>query len=392
MIGLDAPRQAEAGPAQATGLSNEARFADAFRASETPMIMTDPGRPDNPIVFANPAFCRVTGYEAHEVIGRNCRFLQGPDTDPAAIARVREAVAHGEPIQVDLLNYRKDGRPFWNAMSLTPVRDERGTVSSYFALLSDVTGTRQAERALMREKEVLAQDVEARNRALQSALDQQTALLHEVDHRVKNNLQVISSLVLLKARRAQDAACREVLRSMADRIGALATVHRLLYTLDDVSRFDLRDFADDFAIELGAGIDPERIALTVEVEALAVPASMAAPLALLMHELAVNAVRHAFPGDRRGRIAITARREGDRLVLEVWDDGIGLPDAPANPEAFGRDLVGMLVRQLRGSLVVEDLAPGTRAHVVLPLGSGSPGSGSSGSGSSGSGPGSGPGR
>ncbi|SEP45776.1 PAS domain S-box-containing protein [Methylobacterium sp. ap11] len=368
MIGLDAPRQAEASPAQAADRFPGARFADAFRASETPMVMTDPGRPDNPIVFANPAFCRVTGYEEHEVMGRNCRFLQGPDTDPAAIARVRQAVAQGEPVQVDILNYRKDGRPFWNAMTLTPVRDERGTLSTYFALLSDVTGTRQAELALMREKEVLARDIEARNRALQAALDQQTALLHEVDHRVKNNLQVISSLVLLKARRAQDQACREVLRSMADRIGALATVHRLLYTLDDVSRFELRDFAADFAIELEAGIDPERIALTVDVEAVAVPASMAAPLALLMHELATNAVRHAFPDGRRGRVALTARREGEHLVLEVWDDGIGLSDAPANPEAFGRDLVGMLVRQLRGSLVVEDLGPGTRAHVVLPLG------------------------
>lgn len=353
-------------PGVATGLS-DAPFLAAFRASATPMVMTDPGRPDNPIVFANPAFCRLTGYAAHEVLGRNCRFLQGPDTDPAAIARVREAVALGEPLQVDLLNYRKDGRPFWNAMTLTPVRDETGAVRSYFAVLTDVTRDRQAERMLAREKDELAQDLETRNRALQTALDQQTALLHEVDHRVKNNLQVISSLVLLKARRARDAACRDVLRSMADRIGALATVHRLLYSLSDVARFDLRDFAADFAAELEAGLESDRIALTVDVEAVAVPASMAAPLALLVHELAVNAVRHAFPGERSGRVAITARAEGGRLLLEVRDDGVGLSPQPDNPEGFGRDLVGMLVRQLRGSLTVEDLEPGTRAHIVLPL-------------------------
>lgn len=376
MIGLDAPRQAGTRATQAAEASSrdaqaaDAPFLAAFRASAAPMVMTDPALPDNPIVFANDAFYRLTGYAADEVLGRNCRFLQGPDTDPAAIARVRDAVARGEPVRVDLLNYRKDGHPFWNDMTLTPVRDEAGTLRSYFAVLTDVTRTRQAERALSVEKDGLAQDLEARNRALQTALDQQTALLHEVDHRVKNNLQVISSLVLLKARRARDPACRDVLRSMADRIGALATAHRLLYAVSDVARFDLRDFAADFAADLEAGLDSDRIALTVDVPAVAVPASMAAPLALLVHELAVNAVRHGFPGERRGRVAITARAEGERLVLEVRDDGVGMAAQPDNPEGFGRDLVGMLVRQLRGSLAFEDLDPGTRVHVVLPLGNG----------------------
>jgi two-component sensor histidine kinase len=94
---------------------------------------------------------------------------------------------------------------------------------------------------------------------------------------------------------------------------------------------------------------------------------MAAPLALIVHELAVNSVRHAFPDGRRGRVAITARAEGERLVLVVSDDGVGRPAEHGSPEGFGRDLVGMLVRQLRGTLAFEDLAPGTRAHIVLPL-------------------------
>ncbi|WP_244936705.1 PAS domain-containing protein [Methylobacterium currus] len=373
---MDAPREAgtrttradEATPRGAQPW--DAPFLAAFRASATPMVMTDPALPDNPIVFTNDAFCQLTGYAAEEVLGRNCRFLQGPDTDPREIARVRDAVVRGEPLRVDLLNYRKDGRPFWNDMTLTPVRDEAGTVRSFFAVLTDVTRTRQAERTLVREKDGLAQDLEARNRALQAALDQQTALLHEVDHRVKNNLQVISSLVLLKARRTRDPACRDVLRSMADRIGALATAHRLLYAVSDVARFDLRDFATDFAADLEAGLDPDRIALSVDVEAVAVPASMAAPLALLVHELAVNAVRHGFPGERRGQVGITARAEGEHLILDIRDDGVGMPEQSDNPEGFGRDLVGMLVRQLRGSLAVEALNPGTRAYVVLPLGIG----------------------
>ncbi len=375
--GASAPRdRAEGrGPARSTGggvdpagaAGPEAVFAAAFRASTSPMVLTDARQPDHPIVFANPAFCRLTGYSAAEVLGRNCRFLQGPDTDRGAVARVRAAVSRGEPVSVDVLNYRRDGTPFWNAMALNPVPDAAGGIRSFFAVLTDVSGTRQAERALARARDDLEQDVDGRARALQAALDQQTALLHEVDHRVKNNLQVISSLVLLKARRTRDAACREALNSMAERIGALATVHRLLYSVGDVNRFNLRDFAADFGADLAAGLDPDRIRLTIDVDAIAVSASRAAPLALLVHELATNAVRHAFPGERRGRVAIVARRRADAMTLEVSDDGVGLGPHDANPEGFGRALVGMVVRQLRGSLAWEDLAPGTRARLVLPL-------------------------
>jgi PAS domain S-box-containing protein len=87
------------------------------------ILITDPCQQDNPIIYASPSLLRLTGYKAEEVIGRNCRFLQGKDTDPAAIARVREAVQVAEPCTVELLNYRKDGTPFWNELSISPVRD-----------------------------------------------------------------------------------------------------------------------------------------------------------------------------------------------------------------------------------------------------------------------------
>jgi PAS domain S-box-containing protein len=87
---------------------------------------------DNPIIFANDAFLALTGYRRDEVIGRNCRFLQGPDTDPAAIETMRRAVADGEDVTLDILNYRKDGTTFWNALYLSPVRGKtaRSTISS----------------------------------------------------------------------------------------------------------------------------------------------------------------------------------------------------------------------------------------------------------------------
>ena len=98
-------------------------FVSAVRATRMPMLLTDPGQPDNPIVFVNAAFSRLTGYAHHEIIGRNCRFLQGPATDMADVARIGAAIARREPIEVDLLNYKKDGELFWNRLLVSPVFD-----------------------------------------------------------------------------------------------------------------------------------------------------------------------------------------------------------------------------------------------------------------------------
>ena len=114
-------------------------FAAAVRATRMPMIVTDPRQHDNPIVFANDAFLTLTGYSRLEVTGRNCRFLQGPETDPAGIERLRAAIRREDDIKIDLLNYRKDGSVFQNALYVGPVRDVAGTVVYYFASQVDVS-------------------------------------------------------------------------------------------------------------------------------------------------------------------------------------------------------------------------------------------------------------
>ncbi|MDP4005306.1 PAS domain-containing protein [Methylobacterium sp. NEAU K] len=114
-------------------------FAAAVRATRMPMIITDPRQFDNPIVFANDAFLKLTGYTRLEVTGRNCRFLQGPDTDSAAVDRLREAVRQEVDIRIDLLNYRKDGSTFHNALFVGPVRDAEGKIVYFFASQLDVS-------------------------------------------------------------------------------------------------------------------------------------------------------------------------------------------------------------------------------------------------------------
>ena len=118
-------------------------FAAAVRATRMPMVVTDPRQNDNPIVLANDAFCRLSGFSRHEILGRNCRFLQGPDTGQAAVATIRRAIQEVRPVQVDLRNYRKDGTMFWNRLLMAPVRDAGGELAYFFASQVDVTIERE---------------------------------------------------------------------------------------------------------------------------------------------------------------------------------------------------------------------------------------------------------
>nr|WP_264051373.1 histidine kinase dimerization/phosphoacceptor domain -containing protein [Methylobacterium sp. FF17] len=331
------------------------------------MVLTDPRQPDNPIVWANDAFLGLTGYAWEELDGRNCRLLQGPDTDPRAVRRLNEAVRMGLPIEIELVNYRKDGSSFWNGMTVAPVRDATGEVVHFYAAQADMTGKHRHEVAMRDAQDELERRVSEQTADLRAALEQKTALLHEVDHRVKNNLQVISSLMLLKARRTPKGEARDALQGMAERIGALSTVHRMLYSTGDVTRFDLREFAEDFVSELVAGLEGDHTAVRAEIDSIAVSAAMAAPLALMLHELATNAVRHAFPNSRPGRVTITAQRSDGSLRMLIEDDGVGLAGSPPNPAGFGRSLVEMVVRQLRGVVVWSDVSPGTRVEITVPL-------------------------
>lgn len=122
-------------------------FFAAIEMTRMPMLLTDPSKDDNPIVFANKAFLDLTGYEEDEVLGRNCRFLQGAQTDRNAVAELREAVRTRSSIALELLNYRRDGSPFWNAVFIGPVYDTQGKLQYFFASQLDVTRRRNSEQS-----------------------------------------------------------------------------------------------------------------------------------------------------------------------------------------------------------------------------------------------------
>ncbi len=141
-------------------------FASAVRATRMPMLITDPNLPDNPIVFANEAFFRLTGYGRDEVIGHNCRFLQGPDTDPADVARLRDAIGRRAQIEMDIFNHRKDGSRFHNRVLISPVFDEDGHLTYFFASQFDVSLEKDRLVRLQQEHDKLEREVERRMRDL----------------------------------------------------------------------------------------------------------------------------------------------------------------------------------------------------------------------------------
>ncbi len=139
------PRREESGVQALAGLGSDLH-ARAATASDLSFTISDPHQPDDPLVWVNPAFEKVTGYTFEQVVGRNCRFLQGPDTDRESVARIREGLEAGGMVAETLLNYRADGTPFWNQLVISPVVDPEGRVTHHVGIQADVTNRVEAQR------------------------------------------------------------------------------------------------------------------------------------------------------------------------------------------------------------------------------------------------------
>lgn len=127
----------------------------AMASTSEGITISDARLPDYPIIYVNSGFERLTGYSADEVTGRNCRFLQGPLSDPEVVQHLSDGLTRGEAVTVELLNYRKDGAPFWNRLSITPICDANGDVTHYVGVQSDITQIKQTEMELQRTTEEL---------------------------------------------------------------------------------------------------------------------------------------------------------------------------------------------------------------------------------------------
>lgn len=340
-------------------------FAAAVRATRMPMVITDPTLADNPIVFCNVAFQTLTGYAREEIVGRNCRFLQGPKTDVESVTRVREAIREGHDIDIDLLNYRKDGSTFWNALYMSPVRDKEGVIRFFFASQLDVTDRVEAQKIISQQKELVEREVVRRTADLTTALEAKTILLHEVDHRVKNNLTMIGSLLRLQVRTIDDLDIAAKLDSMLERVDALAVVHRQLYQSQDIAKFDIGSFSESIARDVAGSSGRGDIALQIDARPLFIDAAHASALGLIINEILTNAIKHAYADGREGVLSLAIGEVDGQGIIRICDDGPGLPSAKRG-KSIGMSLITRLARQAKAEATWTDNAPGTCVTITFP--------------------------
>jgi two-component system, sensor histidine kinase PdtaS len=239
-----------------------------------------------------------------------------------------------------------------------------------------VTGqieTRALPRALRHAIErfrLLAKAAQA-NAELERRVNEKDILLSEIHHRVKNSLQVVSSLLSLEAARITDAHVSEMLQATQNRVRSMAAIHQTLYQSKDFARVDFHAFLLSFVPSLiqSYSIQPDLIGLDIQVADLRLPIDSAIPCGLIVNELLSNAMKHAFPAGRRGTIRVELRLDSEHCaVLRVSDDGIGLPDGYQleQSETLGIQLVSMLTGQLGGGFFMNGSAP-TSFTVRFPL-------------------------
>jgi PAS domain S-box-containing protein len=326
----------EPAAASAQGLADRSALAlIAVERAKMPMVVTDPRQSDNPVVLANQAFLDLTGYRADEVLGRNCRFLQGAQTSPATVAAIREAMAQERGIDTEILNYRKDGSLFWNQLSLSPVHDDDGKLLYVLGSQIDVTEVRKVQ-------------------SLEAA---EHRLLREVDHRARNVLAIVEGIVRLS--RSDDAKLYAA--SIHQRVQALARAHTLLaqrgwqdIELDEV----IREQIDAFGAT--------RVSL--EGPQVTVPAFVVQPLALVIHELVSNALAHGALSSPDGRLAIRwdVVPQNNGFVLR-WVEADGPPPkADPSPGCGTAMMTAMIERQLRGALDRQWTSTGLTVTLSLP--------------------------
>jgi PAS domain S-box-containing protein len=310
------------------------------------------------IIMWNRGAAELYGWAPEEAIGRVAYRLLQTRFPQSREAIKAELLARGR-WEGDLAQTRRDGSSLVVASRWALQRDTDGQPLAFLEINSDITARRRAEAAL-----------EASAAQLRASLQEKEVLLKEIHHRVKNNLQVIASLLSLQQDLTADPQALALFEESARRISSIALVHETLYQRDDLAAFDLAAYIRTLSDQLtqAYGVDAQRVALRLELDAVALPLDMAVPCGLMLNELFSNCLKHAFPDGRAGAVTVSLAREADRVLLTVRDSGCGFPEQLdfRTTESLGLQLVCALTEQLRGTIALER-GGGTAFTVTFPL-------------------------
>ncbi|HYH38860.1 MAG TPA: histidine kinase dimerization/phosphoacceptor domain -containing protein [Azospirillum sp.] len=370
-------------------------FVVAVETTLMPMLIADPTLSGIPIVFANASFIKMSGYTQEEILGESYHFLTGTETDPDVARGIDRALRAGDAIVREVQLYRKDGKHLWVLQHVAPVFED-GRIRQHFVSFVDITGRKAAEDGLRQLNEDLDRRVAARTerldhinhrltdeaarrteveRVLRSTLQDKDTLLREkddlmreVNHRVKNTLQMASSLLRLQESVQDGGPVREALRGAMERLDRMAEIHERLYRAQGLQEIEFGGYLGMLCRDLVASFETvhgPRVRLEVDADEAFLKPDQAVPLALIANEAVINALKYAFPNGQSGRIDVSFRHTS-RSVLRmiVRDDGVGMP-AERRTGSLGLTLVQSLAEQIGGGAVIGSEG-GTSVTVSIP--------------------------
>ena len=330
----------------------EERFRQVVESAPNAMVMINRR---GIIEMVNAQAERVFGFARQEMLGNSIEMLV-PERFRGNHPNLRGAFFHdpkSRPMGAgrDLYGLKKDGSEFPVEIGLNPIETDEGTmVLSAIVDISDRKHKEESIHAALKEKDVL---------------------LGEIHHRVKNNLQIVHSLLDLQSGNITDTVALGLMRESQNRIRSMALIHQTLYESKDFARVDFGNFLDALVPTLVSSynVAAHRCTLAIDAQEVLLPINAAIPSGLIVNELIANALKHAFPDNRVGKIEIHLSTEADnRVLLTVTDDGVGIPEDfnIAAATTLGLQLVTLLVDQLAGDLEIHRGNP-TRFSVRFPL-------------------------
>lgn len=321
--------------------------------------------------FFSDRFCELLGYAPRELEPNSKRWseLLHPEDRASVMGAYQAHLTERIPFDVETRMLMRGGATRWIRMRGQAVWNEEGVATRIAGSLTDITADKIVALGIDQLNADLELRVQERTAELSAMLREREVLIREVHHRVKHNLQVISSLINLQRRRLEGDAGQNALRECQARVLAIAHVHELLYRANDASRISLADYVESLVegIDDMGGIGP-RVRVEVDVDEVMLSVESGVPCGLILNELITNALKHGFASEKTGTICVRVRRILPfDLVLEVINDGQALPPSfdPVAHASLGLTIVSRLANQLKGKLEV-DRDKGTCFRITFP--------------------------
>jgi PAS domain S-box-containing protein len=344
-VGRDVTEQKKA---EAALLEAEAKYRSLVETSPDGITLTGL---DGKVLLCNRQTALLHGYsDPQHMVGLDSLDLIAPEDHPRARENLQHTLEKGSVHGVNYAFLRQDGSRFPGELSASLIRDSMGEPSAFIGLTRDITERKRAEEQL------------------RSSLQEKETLLREVHHRVKNNLQVISSLLYLQSLKAETHDPDILFRESRDQVHSMALVHEKLSSSSDLARVDFAAYVGSLTASLLQSYRASSaVNMVLDIDQSHLDVDLAMHCGLIINELVSNALRHAFSQKAEGEIRVQYRGSGGRGRLCVSDNGVGLPAdfALERGDSLGLNLVQMLVQQLDGKLSVER-GGGTRFRVEFP--------------------------